>query len=326
MSKVVVLMPNYLGDSINATSALQLLSDLNQFTSITLVCRAFIAPVFQRDARFEVIVDPRDVIGKFRGSIELISILKECKFSTAILFKNAFYEALIYKLASIPKLIGYNTEGRGIFLTRKVKLNRNRHYINRYACLVNSAFNNQFKILPKTSILHIIEPSTKTERLNIGIYVGGKVKDIRYYPLSLATEMLQSINKQYPAHFSLLGDEKEYLSNEKLKDELTDVDVDNLAGSMTVTELVDFIANVDLLITIDSAPLHIAANVNTPYIALVGIGTSPWSTVKPKVGFGLTVFAQGNMINDEEQMSDISPEAVVESVVELISSKRILVP
>ncbi len=319
MKKIVVLMPNYLGDSINATSALQLLSDLNTFASITLVCRAFIAPVFERDERYNIIVDPRDKLGKYRGSLKLISILKESKFATAVLFKNAFYEALLFKLAKIPTLIGYNTEGRGFLLTYKYKINRNRHYINRYAYLINLAFKNKFNILPKTSICYVSNEKNKTKTLNIGFYPGGKSKDIRYYPSALCAEILTSINQRLSANFILLGDEKEFSSNEHLKDTLPNLSIKNLAGKTSVTELIDFIANIDLLITIDSAPLHIAANVNTPYIALVGIGTSPWSIIKPKCGVGVAVMTQGNMINDEDQMSDISPKAIVENVEKLIS-------
>ena len=318
MKKIVVLMPNYLGDSINATSALQLLSDLNTFSSITLVCRAFIAPVFARDDRYNVIVDPRDKLGKYRGSLKLISILKQNKFTTAVLFKNAFYEALLFKLAKISTLIGYNTEGRGFLLTYKCKLNRNRHYINRYACLVNLAFKNKFTILPKTSICHVSKAKNKTKTLNIGFYPGGQVKDVRYYPSTLCSQILQSINQRYSVSFTLIGDEKEFLSNEHLKDTLPNLNITNLAGKTSVTELIDFIANIDLLITIDSAPLHIAANVNTPYVVLVGIGNSPWSIIKPKCGVGVAVIAQGNMINDEDQMRDISPKAIIENIEKLI--------
>jgi ADP-heptose:LPS heptosyltransferase len=59
----------------------------------------------------------------------------------------------------------------------------------------------------------------------------------------------------------------------------------NLAGETTISQLVGLIAELDLLISVDSGPAHIAAAVGTPLIVLWGPGilaqTRPVSTRAP---------------------------------------------
>ena len=44
----------------------------------------------------------------------------------------------------------------------------------------------------------------------------------------------------------------------------------NLAGKLTIDELVYFISRLDLLLTNDSGPMHISAAVKTPTVAIFG--------------------------------------------------------
>ena len=82
--------------------------------------------------------------------------------------------------------------------------------------------------------------------------------------------------------------------------------------------MVDVIASLDLLISIDSGPMHIAAAVNVPFIAVVGLGTSPWSTVAPKQKNYIALVANGQQLKESEFIRDIKPEQISHAVTQLI--------
>ena len=63
--------------------------------------------------------------------------------------------------------------------------------------------------------------------------------------------------------------------------------INNLAGKTSIEELVVIISNLDLLITGDSGPMHIAASFEIPTITIFGptddSQTSQWMTKKSRI-------------------------------------------
>ncbi|MBH0019133.1 hypothetical protein I6F40_01910 [Pseudoalteromonas sp. SWXJ133] len=134
---------------------------------------------------------------------------------------------------------------------------------------------------------------------------------------------LALINQISPSHFILVGDNQETSENAKISQDLSDKNIDfqDLTGKTNLTELVDIISSVDLLITIDSGAMHIAAATKTAFVAVVGLGTSPWSIVEPKCENKIFLVANGNSLNDAEIIKEISPEKKVETVFSLLKNK-----
>ena len=92
----------------------------------------------------------------------------------------------------------------------------------------------------------------------------------------------------------------------------------NLTARTTIEGFINTIANVDLIITIDSSALHIAAAVKTPFIALMGLSTSPTSTILPKVPLGRILKIENNLIREEDYIRNITPDLILKTISELI--------
>ena len=60
--------------------------------------------------------------------------------------------------------------------------------------------------------------------------------------------------------------------------------------------------------------MHIAAAVHTKFVALLGLSTSPTSTILPKVDFGIALKVENNMINEEDYIRNITPRMIVDHV------------
>jgi heptosyltransferase-2 len=289
-------------------SAFELLKMEYPDAKFTILCKAYCRDIFRGKGVESFIIDS----GK---KFELIKKLKKNHYDLGVLFHNTLKDALIFKLSSIDKIIGYDKESRRVFLDFYLKIDRSRHYINHYANLVNSYLDDKYKILPDIKLT--TKPSTllkKEDSSLVGFTLGGG-KDSRSYPTKLSLELFELLKKSN-IHVVLLGDKKESIVYKEYEKKLKELDIKhtNLAGKTTISELIDAIATLDLLVTIDSSPMHIAAATNTKFITLLGKGTSAFDTVKPKVSFGSYIFEGEKFIKDEDLIASIEPQTIKEEI------------
>jgi ADP-heptose:LPS heptosyltransferase len=92
---------------------------------------------------------------------------------------------------------------------------------------------------------------------------------IRSWPIERFKETMVKLYKKISASFVLTGSSKESGINGTIMEGLN-IPVLNLAGQTTIPELGALLKEMDLAISIDSSPAHIAAAVGTPLIVLWG--------------------------------------------------------
>lgn len=321
---ILVIQPKFIGDAINNMTAISLLRELYPNNKIIVLVKPLLAPIFERDDRLNltVMVDERYDKKQKKSIFYQAKKIKEHNVQLAVIMRSAFSEALLCTLANIKYKIGYKKNGRSWLLSHKYKLNNSHHYINRYCRLVNEPHGQPFSSSPSTYIF-----SKKSELIKanhskpiIAVYYGGLVKKCRHYPSPQAFRSLALIDQISPSHFILVGDNQETSENAKISQDLSDnnIDFQDLTGKTNLTELVDIIASVDLLITIDSGAMHIASATKTAFVAVVGLGTSPWSIVEPKYENKVSLVANGNRLNDTEIIEEITPEKIAEASIFLL--------
>ncbi|HPR18853.1 MAG TPA: glycosyltransferase family 9 protein, partial [Candidatus Cloacimonadota bacterium] len=97
----------------------------------------------------------------------------------------------------------------------------------------------------------------------------------KQYPLEQMAQVINALGERY--NIFLLGspDERNLIS---LLRQIIDVPVHDLCGKLSVSELIVFLFSIDLVISNDSGPMHIAAALHKPQIAIFG-------ATHPKLGF-----------------------------------------
>lgn len=323
MKKIIIRTPNFLGDTINTTPCIQLVRQEYPNAQIIIVCPDFIQNVFKYNKGIsKCITFPMAKKNSFKTYWQQIKAIRKEKGELGIIFVNTFISALIFKLAGIKCNIGYKNEGRGWLLDFKPKLNRSKHYINRYASLFNEFINNKYTTLPE---LFLPVSGEKTfafnnRQKNIGIYLGGENKGFRRYPDRHSVELLRLLaTKGY--NVILIGDQNDNIKHAQYLQQVPTNNILNLTGKTDLEGLFNTIGQIDLLITIDSAALHIAAALKTPFVALMGLSTSPSSTVTPKVSFGKILKMENNLIREEDYMQNITPEVILNTIEEMEKEK-----
>lgn len=320
---ILVVLPKFIGDAINCTPAITMLKQLYPNNKIILLTRPNLTEIFQRDDNITVICDER--FNKTRP-ISLFSQAKKLKSANiklAIILRNSLSEALLCFAAKIKYRIGYAQNGRTPFLTHSLKLNKNHHYIFRYCRLIKETHELAYNEMPSTSLCfkdsHFIRKSENSTI--IGVYFGGVNKKNRHYPNDLAAAAIKKIAaNNINTHFILIGDPTEKNDSELLIEELNNakIKISNLVGKTSIVEMLDVISSLNLLVTIDSGPMHIAAAASIPFVAIVGLGTSPWSTVAPKQKNYIPLVANGCHLNEKDIIRDITPDDICSAVSKLI--------
>ncbi len=211
-----------------------------------------------------------------------MSEIRRSGFDLAVvLHPTSFRNALIPFLAGVPERIGSNVSGRGILLTKTCADRRDLHEVHRY--------------LRVLELIDIYEPNAKLEFWHtdtdrhaadqilathgvlpkehlIGVNLG-TTWDTKRWSLENFAEVITRAQKRFEARILLTGSATEIPLGEALA-QIAKVETVNLIGKTTLMQLGALIESCDLYLTCDSGPMHIAAAVGTPTIALFG-PTSP---------------------------------------------------
>jgi len=321
---IIIKTPGFIGDTIMMFPALELVKNEYPNATITIVCKAHCKDLFRNKGISKIIIDNTKGNNRVLKTFSLIAKIREEEYDLGILFHNTFVDALIFKLSKINKIIGYNKESRKILLDFHLGMDRTRHYVNHYANLVNKYFGDKYSILPKMKLefkkSNLIE---KKEKYLLGFVLGGDNKDTRRYPPTLSLELMALLNTNN-IQVVLLGDPSDSENNNLYENELNKLNKDyvNFSGKTSVLEFIDIIASLDLLVTIDSSAMHIAAAVNTEFIVLIGKGSSAFDTVYPKVDFGHKIFQGQNCIKDEDLITQINSKSINSKINQILGINK----
>lgn len=123
-SRVLIVLPKWVGDVVLATPALRALRQHYADQQITFVVKSNLAPVLSGgDWMNDLVFWPsRDASRpqRRRSFLGFAAELRERQFDIAILFANSFRSALLARLAGIKRRVGYDRDGRGLILTDKL--------------------------------------------------------------------------------------------------------------------------------------------------------------------------------------------------------------
>ena len=156
--------------------------------------------------------------------------------------------------------------------------------------------------------------------INVSTAFGWQTKN---WPLSHIEKLVKLLISSFPQYdVLLLGDKQALEITKDLKWEHPRLI--NLCGKTTLKELVSLIKNLDVLVTPDSAPLHIGLALGIPTIGLFG-PTNPSQHIEKNENFFLIFkklncsFCYRRKCRRRECMKKISPQEVFKMIKKIIS-------
>ena len=265
--RIFIELPTWLGDTVMATPAIENLSNFFNDSEITLM-----------------------------GSVVAIEALKNHPkvTKTYVLEKNYFnlYNT-IKSFGEFDVFFSFRSSFRSKFMKffisskRKYQFDKNKfintHQVEKYNNFVNDSLN--INTFASKLILHTEKKNKDGKNKLLGINPGasfGSAK--RWYPKEFA-DVASDLSSQYdiiifggPGEKDIANDIENYLIEKGIDN------YQNLAAQTTIKELITQISYLDLFITNDTGPMHLAAAFQVPTVAIFGPTkdneTSQWMNEK----------------------------------------------
>ena len=288
ISKILLWMPNWIGDVVLALPAIQALFNSYPDAKISVAVRAPSHRLLEGHAAIDSIYEiPSGGSIGFWDQTRFAKSLSKNNFDLGVAFPNSFKSALLLRLTGAKCRLGYNTEIRDVFLTHSVekddvvnKLHRVDYFLNILSPLKIKKMETRF--MPTVKIDSRIKAKEVLADLNVrhgeflvAIHPGGSKLPRRWHMERFGI-LCQKLLKEYDAKVVLLGDESEH---DILKPIASFCPSDKVfcLTSLSLPESAAVISKCKIFIGNDSGMMHIAAMMNTPLVGIFGPG-SPQTT------------------------------------------------
>ena len=331
--RVVVRGPNWLGDLVMATPAIRALGDAWPEATIDVAVPAAFAPIVP-------LLDPRTNAVALEGRTGLAAVRRHAAqlaagtYDLGVLLTNSFGSALAMRRAGVPERWGYRRDGRGMLLTRAVRVRgtrpMSRHQADYYAALVEACG------VPRPALtVHAVLPQAVSDEA-VALLCGGGW-DGNAAVLACAPGAAYGAAKQWPPRHvaavasawivdggfvTLVGAGPDrpaadaVLAGVPASSRGAIVDLTGRTSLLTLAGVLGLAARV---LANDSGAMHLAAALGTPTVSVFG-PTREWATAPLGPHRILTheVWCRPCMLRecplDHRCMTGVTPARVIEAI------------
>ncbi len=286
-SKILLRVPNWVGDAVMSLPALEQLRQKFPAAELVVLARPTVADLYRHlPAVSRVLVfDQRGRHRGLSGLRRLASELRHEKFDWAVLFQNAFQAALVAWWVGIPQRLGYARDARRWLLTVPVAIPRKgeipAHETYYYLELLRRA--GLFDTLPKVAHIPLAPDPALVERMRLRLRESG-VSDAHprvvlapgasygsakcWLPERYAA-LADRLVEAHKAAVLLCGTSSEARLGEEIVRHMRCKPV-SFIGQTTLAEFLALLSSADLFIGNDSGAMHLAAGVGLPQVIIFG--------------------------------------------------------
>ena len=287
--RILIRGVNWIGDTIITLPAIEGIRKVFPEARFAVLTRPNLSPIFKHCSFVDEIISYPEERGidLILKEITLVHDISQKKFDLAVILPRSFRSALIPYLARIPFRIGYNTCQRGAFLTHRleeVEEVLTCHQVEYYYHIARLLGVTQRWETPEwlldredhdwaNSFLN--NEGIDENHLLIGINPGSTYGSAKCWFAERYLELAHRLTRNANAKIILIGGE----DNGWLIDHIAA----NLDGQIIkavgkdLLRLAALVKRCHLFISNDTGPMHIAAAVGTPVVAIFG-STNPVTT------------------------------------------------
>jgi len=268
--KLLIELPTWLGDCVMTTPAIEnIISKYPNCRIIFIGSKVSIELMRYHSNHIDSMILERNVLS-------LYSQIK--KIGSVDMF-------LSFRSSMRTKLISFFLNSNQKFQYKK-NLYSFGHQVERYNMFINDSLLINRK--PKNLVIYGANPKAGLSKPVMGINPGASYGSAKCWPYEKYAEIAVSLSKKFD--ILIFGGNKELNLVEKIESKLKENNCKNyvnLAGRTSTKELIDYISSLDLFITGDSGPMHIAAAFRIPTVSIFGptkeYETCQWMNDKSRI-------------------------------------------
>jgi heptosyltransferase II len=252
--KILIELPTWIGDTVMVTPSIENIIAYYGNPEITIIGSI---------ASIEILKNHPQIVKAEVLKKDYLSLLKFARilgqFDVYFSFRDSFRSKILKLFLSSKNKYQY-----------KRTHYQNFHQVLRYNHFISNSLNNNF-IAGELVLYQNSAPSKNKSSQILGVNPGASYgSSKRWYPKEFA-ELAYRLSNEYDILIFGGADERDIANDiERYLIEYGVINYENLAGKTTVGDLIKKISNLDLFITGDSGPMHIAAAFKVPTIAIFG--------------------------------------------------------
>ncbi len=233
--------------------------------------------------------DSRGAHGTFAAKWEFVRNLRKKHFDKIYVLKRSLSSAVLAFLSGTPERIGFDTEGRGILLTKRVPYRNDQHEVVNFLDVLRADgvdIEDDFLELwtkpeEEQSVAAILAEKGVPPSSRIAVIHPFSAVTQRSWPLENFAELALRIKREAGYVPVLVGGPADADLLRKAMPLFTDGIID-LVGKCSLRETIALLKRSTLFVGNDSGIMHLAAASGTPLVALFGpqspVKFGPWST------------------------------------------------
>jgi heptosyltransferase II len=312
INRLLIRGTNWVGDAVMSLPALHRIRRAFPETHISLLVLPWVSGVYEEAVFIDelILYDREGIHQGLKRKARLLKELRSRRFDAAILLQNAFEAAAVAFLSGIPARAGYDRDGRGWLLTCPVAVNpaiKKFHQVFYYLDLIGGVLGESPLVLPPTlscpaplippefmpdMTLQVSavrqemarrlldERGVDLSRPLVGVNPGAFYGSAKRWPEDRFAALLDKLIQQTGWQVVLFGSPREKIMAEKIQEQMK-CRVYILSGQTSLAALIALMSCCHLFITNDSGPMHLAAALRIPTVAIFGstddIATGPLS-------------------------------------------------
>jgi heptosyltransferase-2 len=288
-AKIMVRATNWVGDAVISLPALEALRHRYAGSEIVLVTKPWVSDLYQHHPAVnrQIVYDSDGEHRGANGFAKLIKALRAEQFDAAILFQNAFQAAWMAWRARIPVRLGYARDGRSSLLTDAIDVPPRAAYGHQAYYYLQLLF--------RAGVIEAPESPRPIDEPRLAIQDSEKKWAVNYLRLQglEGPRFLVGLNpgafygpakRWLPDRYALLADRligalhaDVLIFGSPAERPLAETIARAMkhtptivAGETTLRQLMALLAQCRLIVTNDSGPMHLAAALGLPQVAIFG--------------------------------------------------------
>jgi heptosyltransferase-2 len=340
--KILVMRYRFIGDTVLTVPFLRNLRHAYPEARIDLMLEPFSGQVLEGCPYMDRIIpfefktihkySASSQRGKLAGYIHYWKLLRQEGYDAVFALKRSLSSALLVRAAGIPRRIGFATEGRTLLLTDPVLYRKDRHEVQNFLdCL-------RVLDIPVQSDALELWPSAENDAHAAKLFSdAGWIKDdlkiiihaaaslpAKQWPLDRFAAVMKVLKEHHGAHFIYTGASADAALYREIES-LGPFNGLNLCGTMGLHANLSVYRAAHLFFGVDSGPMHMAAAVGVPVVALFGPTDErkwgPWGDGHTVITRRLFCYpCKPHKCHDNDCMKKISVEESLEAVVKKLSA------
>jgi lipopolysaccharide heptosyltransferase II len=298
LCRILIRSTNWLGDAVMIMPALQRLKQAHPQARLVVLTAPKLADLWRLHPDVsEVIVHESSncPFVLFRQADEL----RRGGFDAAVVFPNSWRSALPIRLAGIPRRIGFRGHVRAWMLTDALEESDDyrtepvmapeairrfaggapfaserpafKHQVHRHLQLAAVLGADSAPCAPKLQLGPLLPNAClPKDRPLMALNAGAEYGPAKRWPLDRFIAAARLMAERRRARWVIIGGPKEADLGDQIAAKLGEQHAINLAGQTTLLGLCHVLAQCRLLLTNDSGPMHLAAALGKPVVAVFG--------------------------------------------------------